>query len=67
MVTVFWLEWSIKMIKPKKLYRGHVIEKVGHGKRAVFQTTINEKEWSSVTELEVKTAIDVWIDEGIEP
>ncbi|MBW4446129.1 MAG: hypothetical protein KME22_25060 [Hassallia sp. WJT32-NPBG1] len=67
MVTVFWLEWSIKMIKPKNLYRGHAIEKVGHGKRAVFQTTINEKEWSSVTELEVKTAIDVWIDEGIEP
>ena len=55
------------MIKPTNLYRGHVIEKVGHGKRAVFKTTINEKEWSSVTELEVKTAIDVWIDEGIEP
>ncbi|MCC5645866.1 hypothetical protein LC607_23600 [Nostoc sp. CHAB 5824] len=55
------------MIKPKNLYRGHSMEKVGHGKRAVFKTTINEKEWSAVTELEVKTAIDAWIDEGIEP
>lgn len=55
------------MIKPKNLYRGHSMEKVGRGKRTVFQTTINEKEWAAVTELEVKTAIDVWIDEGIEP
>ena len=55
------------MIKPKNLYRGHSMEKVGHGKRAVFKTTINEKEWSAVTELEVKTAIDAWIDQGIEP
>ncbi|WP_375507243.1 hypothetical protein [uncultured Nostoc sp.] len=43
------------------------MEKVGHGKRAVFKTTINEKEWSAVTELEVKTPIDAWIDQGIEP
>ncbi|MEB3220279.1 MAG: hypothetical protein VKN72_29150 [Nostocales cyanobacterium 94392] len=56
------------MVKPKNnVYRGHPIERVGHGKRAVFQTIINEKEWSAVTEKEVKTAIDVWIDEGIEP
>ena len=56
------------MILPKNnVYRGHAIEKVGHGKRAAFQTIINEKEWSTVTELEVKAAIDVWIDEGIEP
>ncbi|MEH1945325.1 MAG: hypothetical protein V7L01_34635 [Nostoc sp.] len=55
------------MVKPKNVYRGHSMEKVGHGKRAVFKTTINEKEWSSVTELEVKTAIDAWIDEGVEP
>jgi len=56
------------MIKPKNnVYRGHTIEKVGHGKRAVFKTIINEKEWSAVTESEVKTAIDAWIDEGIEP
>ncbi|BAB78265.1 hypothetical protein ACN23B_27870 (plasmid) [Anabaena sp. FACHB-709] len=55
------------MIKSKNLYRGHSIEKVGHGKRAVFKTTINEKEWCAVTELNVKTAIDTWIDEGIEP
>jgi hypothetical protein len=55
------------MIKPKNVYRGHPMEKVGHGKRAVFKTTINEKEWSAVTELEVKTAIDAWIDQGIEP
>ncbi|MEC4817370.1 MAG: hypothetical protein SAK29_29470 [Scytonema sp. PMC 1069.18] len=57
-----------KMIKPKNLvYRGHPIEKVGHGKRAVFRTIINEKEWSAITELEVKAAIDTWIDEGVEP
>ncbi|OYE01621.1 hypothetical protein [Nostoc sp. 'Peltigera membranacea cyanobiont' 232] len=31
------------------------------------QTTINEKEWSAMTEINVKTAIDTWIDEGIEP
>ncbi|KYC37539.1 hypothetical protein WA1_48190 [Scytonema hofmannii PCC 7110] len=56
------------MIKPKNVvYRGHAIAKVGHGKRAVFRTTINEKEWSAITESEVKTAIDVWIDEGVEP
>ena len=55
------------MVKPKNLYRGHTIEKVGHGKRAVFQTTINEKEWSAVTESEVKRAIDAWIDQGVEP
>ncbi|MDF5720250.1 MAG: hypothetical protein PUP91_07145 [Rhizonema sp. PD37] len=56
------------MIKPKNnVYRGHQIEKVGHGKRAVFRTTINEKEWSAITESEVKAVIDVWIDEGVEP
>ncbi|MBD2248557.1 hypothetical protein [Nostoc sp. FACHB-888] len=55
------------MVKPKNVYRGHSMEKVGHGKRTVFKTTINEKEWSAVTELEVKTAIDAWIDQGIEP
>jgi hypothetical protein len=56
------------MVKPKNnTYRGHPIEKVGHGKRAVFQTTINEKQWAAVTESAVKAAIDVWIDQGIEP
>ncbi len=56
------------MAKTKNnVYRGHAIEKVGHGKRIVFETIINEKQWSAVTEIEVKTAIDVWIDEGIEP
>ncbi|BAZ13122.1 hypothetical protein NIES4071_49610 [Calothrix sp. NIES-4071] len=57
----------LKSNKSNNLYRGHSIEKVGHGKRAVFQTTINEKQWSAVTETEVKRAIDAWIDEGIEP
>ena len=57
----------MKMIKPKNVYRGHAIDKVGHGKRSVFRTIINEKEWSAVTESEVKAAIDVWIDEGVEP
>ncbi|WP_279239660.1 hypothetical protein [Scytonema sp. UIC 10036] len=38
------------MIKPKNVVdRGHAIEKVGHGKRAVFRTIINEKEWSAIT------------------
>jgi hypothetical protein len=56
------------MIKSKNnVYRGHAIEKVGHGKRAVFQTTINEKLWSATTEAQVKAGIDVWIDEGVEP
>ncbi len=56
------------MVKPKNsTYRGHAIERVGHGKRAVFKTIINEKEWSAANESEVRTAIDVWIDEGIEP
>ena len=55
------------MILPKNLYRGHATEKVGHGKRAVFTTIINEKEWSAITESEVKAGVDVWIDEGIEP
>ena len=55
------------MLKSNNLYRRHSIEKVGHGKRAVFQTTINDKGWSAVTESEVKRAIDAWIDQGIEP
>ncbi len=56
------------MIKPKSLlYRKHPIEKVGHGKKAVFMTTINEKQWSALTESEVKASIDAWIDEGVEP
>lgn len=56
------------MVKSKNnVYRGHTIERVGHGKRAVFQTIINEKEWSAATEFAVKTAIDVWIDQGVEP
>ncbi|MBO3461430.1 hypothetical protein G7B40_022745 [Aetokthonos hydrillicola Thurmond2011] len=55
------------MIQPKNVYRGHTIEKVGYGKRSVFMTIINEKEWSDITQLKVKAAIDVWIDQGIEP
>ena len=57
----------LKSNKSNNQYRGHSIEKAGHGKRAVFKTTINEKEWSAVTEAEVKRAIDAWIDEGVEP
>ncbi len=55
------------MIKPNTLYRKHTIERVGHGKKAVFRTTINDKEWSALTESEVKRTIDAWIDEGVEP
>jgi hypothetical protein len=55
------------MTKSKNLYRGHSIERIGHGKKAVFQTVIDEKEWSAVTEAQVKTGIDDWIDRGIAP
>jgi hypothetical protein len=55
------------MVKPNSLYRKHIIEKVGHGKRTAFKTIINEKEWSAPTESEVKKAINIWIDEGVEP
>jgi hypothetical protein len=55
------------MAKSKNLYRGYSIERVGHGKKAVFQTVIDEKEWAAVTEAQVKTGIDDWIDRGIAP
>jgi hypothetical protein len=55
------------MTNSSSLYRGHVIERVGHGKRAVFRTTINEKPWSALTLSLVKAGIDAWIDAGEEP
>jgi hypothetical protein len=55
------------MAKSAYTYRGHSIVRIGHGKKAVFQTTINEKEWSAATENLVKVGIDTWIDQGIEP
>lgn len=55
------------MAKSAYTYRGHSIERIGHGKKALFQTTINEKEWSAATENLVKVGIDTWIDQGIEP
>jgi hypothetical protein len=55
------------MTNSSSLYRGHVIERVGHGKRAVFRTTINEKPWSALTLALVKAGIDAWIDAGEEP
>jgi hypothetical protein len=54
-------------MKAKNVYRGHPVERVGHGKKAVFQTTLNEKEWSTTTESLLKAAIDAWIDQGVEP
>ncbi len=33
----------------------------------LFQTTINEKEWSAATEKLVRAGIDTWIDQGVEP
>ncbi|GAB1541344.1 hypothetical protein NUACC21_40150 [Scytonema sp. NUACC21] len=46
-----------KMIKPKNLvYRGYPIKKVGHGKRSVFKTVINEKEWSAITPIRSKSS-----------
>jgi hypothetical protein len=55
------------MPKSASTYRGHSIERLGHGKKTLFQTTINEKEWSATTEKLVKAGIDVWIDQGVEP
>ena len=48
-------------------YRGHTIEKAGHGKRTLFTTTINEKSWSTTTLSLAKAGIDAWIDGGEEP
>jgi hypothetical protein len=55
------------MAKSSNVYRGHVIEQVGHGKRATFQTTINEKPCSATTLTLMKASIDTWIDAGEEP
>jgi ribosomal protein S16 len=55
------------MANSSNLYRGHTIEKVGHGKRTVFQTIINDKPCSALTLPLVKASIDTWIDEGVEP
>jgi hypothetical protein len=56
------------MVKRKNnVYRGYLITKFGSGKKLVVQTIINEKEWSTMIESDLKTAIDAWIDEGIEP
>ncbi len=55
------------MIKRNNVHRGYLITKFGRGKKVVFQTIINDREWSSMIEADLKTAIDVWIDEGKEP
>jgi hypothetical protein len=55
------------MANSSNLYRGHTIEKVGHGKRTVFTTTINEKPCSAPTLSLIKATIDTWINEGVEP
>jgi hypothetical protein len=49
------------------LYRGHSIERLGHGKRVTFATQINEKPWSTTTLTLAKAGIDAWIDGGVEP
>jgi hypothetical protein len=49
------------------LYRGHNIERVGHGKRVTFTTEINEKPWSATTLTLAKAGVDAWIDGGVEP
>ena len=59
--------FSLYMANSSTLYRGHTIEKVGHGKRIVFTTTINEKSWSAATLSLAKAGIDAWIDGGEEP
>jgi hypothetical protein len=55
------------MVKPYSVYRKHTIKKFGIGKKVVFTTIFNAKEWSALTESEIKRAIDVWIDEGLDP
>jgi hypothetical protein len=55
------------MIKRNNVYRGYLITKFGRGKKVVFQTIINDREWSSIIESDLKTVIDAWIDEGKEP
>ena len=55
------------MANSSNTYRGHTIEKAGHGKRTLFTTTINEKSWSTTTLSLAKAGIDTWIDGGEEP
>jgi hypothetical protein len=55
------------MANSSTLYRGHTIERVGHGKKTVFKTTINEKSCSALTLTLIKADIDTWIDAGEEP
>jgi hypothetical protein len=57
----------VTMKKSNVVYRGHAIESVGHGKRAAFHTTINDKPHSALTLTLIKADIDKWIDEGEEP
>jgi hypothetical protein len=51
------------MVKLKNnIYRGYTIKKIGRGKKVVFITIINEKEWASMIESDLKKSIDAWID-----
>ncbi|RUS92366.1 hypothetical protein DSM106972_099400 [Dulcicalothrix desertica PCC 7102] len=55
------------MTKRNNVYRGYPIKKFGRGKKVIFQAIINEVEWSTMIESDLKKAIDAWIDEGKEP
>lgn len=48
------------------MYRGHVIKKIGRGRKVVFLAMINGKEWATMIESDLKKKIDAHIDE-IEP
>jgi hypothetical protein len=51
------------MVKLKNnIYRGYVIKKIGRGKKVVFTTIINEQQWASMIESDLKKSIDAWID-----
>jgi hypothetical protein len=55
------------MKKSNLIYRGHAIASIGHGKRALFHTTINDKPHEAPTLSTIKANIDRWIDAGEEP
>jgi hypothetical protein len=55
------------MKNTSNLYRGHTIDHIGHGKRALFRTTINDKPHETQTLSTIKADIDRWIDAGEAP
>jgi hypothetical protein len=48
------------------IYRGHVIKKIGRGKKVVFTAVIHGKEWATMIESDLKKKIDAEIDKATE-